>query len=124
MEKFELKAKQNKGFWRWKKTQWSEIDGLRKKRDFIERFDGLNLLIVVLMTTKISEDKKEMSRNEGVKMFLILLKETFLMSFEISFNFSKSSVIVLYVIFFISANGRILVNTIKIKRFTDDADGF
>ena len=82
------------------------------------------MLIVVLMTTEISEDKEEMSSDEDVKMFLILLEEVFLMSFEIGFNFSKSSVIVLYVIFFISANGRILVNTIKIKRFTIDADGF
>ena len=124
MKKSELKTKQNKGFWRWKKTQWSEINGLRKKRDFIERFDGFNLLIVVFMTTEISENKEEMGDNESVKMFLILLEETFLMSFEISLNFSKSGVIVLYVIFFISANGRILVNTIKIKRFTSDADGF
>ena len=76
------------------------------------------------MTTKISEDKKEMSSNEDVKMFLILLEEVFLVSFEISFNFSKGSVIVLYVVFFIGANGRILVNTIKIKRLTSDADGF
>ena len=76
------------------------------------------------MTTEISEDKEEMSSDEDVKMFLILLEEVFLMSFETGFNFSKSSVIVLYVIFFISANGRILVNTIKIKRFTIDADGF
>mgnify|MGYP000887495256 CR=1 FL=1 len=124
MKKSELKTKQNKGFRRWKKTQWSEINGLKKKRDFIERFDGFNLLIVVFMTTEISENKEEMGDNESVKMFLILLEETFLMSFEISLNFSKSGVIVLYVIFFISANGRILVNTIKIKRFTSDADGF